>query len=118
MLKHRAKPHPETCEKCPNRYSSQGCPCWIGERAGFMKTNVQTGEEAFVTGCFYQVIPWLMVEVIKASNRPAAAAESTRNEIVAGFHKVAAAIVSSTPQLVPPPQTLVIENESADGERR
>lgn len=84
----RKKPHPETCERCPHRYSSTGCPCWIGPQAGFVETNVVTGEERFITGCFFQVIPRLMVEVIKASNRPAAAVESTRNEIARGFERV------------------------------
>lgn len=57
-----------------------------------METNIRTGEERFITGCFYQVIPRLMVEVIKASNRPAAAIESTRNEIAEGLHRVAQAV--------------------------
>lgn len=54
-----------------------------------METNVATGEERPISGCFYQVMPRLMVEVIKASNRPAAAIESTRNEIATGFARLA-----------------------------
>jgi hypothetical protein len=81
--------NPETCEKCPHRYDAAGCPCWIGPQAGFMETNVVTKEERFVTGCFYQVIPKLMVEVIKASNRPAAAVEGIRNEMVRGMTMIA-----------------------------
>jgi hypothetical protein len=73
--------NPQTCERCPHRTAAAGCPCWIGEQAGFLETNVVTGEQRFITGCFYQVIPKLMVELIKASNRPAAAIESTRNEM-------------------------------------
>ena len=85
-------PTTNTCEKCPNRYKPEGCPCWIDKTAGFMKTNIQTGEEDFITGCFYQVVPFLMIEVVKASNRPAAVMESVRNEIANGFSKVASVI--------------------------
>jgi len=86
------KINPETCEKCPHRHDDKGCPCWIDQTAGFMRTNIQTGQEDFITGCFYHVIPFLMIEVVKASNRPAAAIESTRNEIANGFTKVAEAL--------------------------
>lgn len=83
------KINPQTCEKCPHRHDPNGCPCWIDKTAGFMKMNIVTGEEDFITGCFYQVIPFLMIEVVKASNRPAAAVESTRNEMVVGLSKIA-----------------------------
>lgn len=86
------KANAETCEKCPHRYDSAGCPCWISKQAGFMKTNVVTGEEQFIEGCFYQIIPFLMIEIVKASNRPAAAVESIRNDIVHGMSAVARCI--------------------------
>jgi hypothetical protein len=82
------KPHPETCERCPHRYSKAGCPCWITEKNGFLETNIQTGEERIVTGCFYEVMPKLMMHVVQAANRPAAAVESTRNEIAQGFQEI------------------------------
>lgn len=47
------------------------------------------GEEKTVGECIFQALPKLMVELIKASNRPAAAIESTRNEIVKGFATLA-----------------------------
>lgn len=78
----RLTPHPETCERCPNRYSKRGCPCWIGPEAGIFETNIETKEERLVTGCFYQVVVRLMSHVVRASNRPAAAVESFRNELV------------------------------------
>lgn len=85
----RVKINPDTCEKCPHRTDPNGCPCWIGPQAGFLETNVATGEERFIVGCFYQVIPKLMVEVIKASNRPAAAVESIRNEMFERMGEIA-----------------------------
>lgn len=83
------KVNPQTCERCPHRHDAAGCPCWISEQAGFLETNSATGEARFVTGCFYQVIPRLMCEVIAASNRPAAAIEGTRNEISRGLALIA-----------------------------
>lgn len=76
------------CEKCRWK-GGAGCPFWIDRQAGFMETNVATGEERFVEGCFFQVMPRLMVHVVQASNRPAAAIESTRNEIAKGFARMA-----------------------------
>jgi hypothetical protein len=66
----------------------------VGPETGtiVLETNAATGEERAVRGCFYQVMPRLMVEVIKASNRPAAAIESTRNEIVIGLARLAGAM--------------------------
>ncbi len=75
------KPHPETCERCPNRYSKTGCPCWIRQTAGFIESNIVTKEERFITGCFYEVMPKLFCHVIAASNRPAAAVEDMRNRM-------------------------------------
>lgn len=83
----RKTPHPQTCERCPHRFSEVGCPCWVGPEAGLLETNIATGEERMVTGCFYAVLPRLLIHVIRASNRPAAAMESLRNGVsrVAGL---------------------------------
>lgn len=94
------KPHPQTCERCPHRYSKTGCPCWITPEHGFLEENVQTGETRIVQGCFYSVIPKLMSHVVAAANRPAAAMESFRNETIRGFGMVAQAVGQM--QLMPP----------------
>lgn len=44
--------------------------------------NPGTGEEKLTKDCGYQLMPMLLVEVIKASNRPAAAMESMRNGLI------------------------------------
>lgn len=80
------------CKKCPERNDAQGCPAWIE----YMQEHVGTGEQRLSKECLFQALPVFLVEVIKASNRPAAAAESTRNEIVNGF----AALIEMT-QKVP-----------------
>lgn len=83
----------QTCERCPNKKSKLGCPAWIGAEAGIIETNVATGEERQMEGCFYQVIPRLMTHVIAASNRPAAAFEGLRNVLqgasIAGQYEMA-----------------------------
>jgi len=69
-------------------YEDGSCPCWCE----VIWTNVQTGEEKVVKDCLFRMLPAMMVEVIKASNRPSAAVESMRNETIkvlnAGFKKV------------------------------
>ena len=51
------------------------------------------GEETkIVDGCGFEQLPRYLHEVVKASNRPAAAIESTRNEIVNGFSRIAQAV--------------------------
>lgn len=74
-------PHPQTCERCPHRFSPNGCPSWIGADVGLIEEN-DAGEVRVVTGCYFQVMPRLMIHVIRAANRPAAAMNSLRNEIV------------------------------------
>ena len=69
------------CEDCPEANGKQGCPAWTE----LVESNVQTGEERLTKDCLFQLFPRLFIEVIKASNRPAAAVESCRNEIAQGF---------------------------------
>jgi hypothetical protein len=78
----------ENCRRCPQRNDEHGCPWWWE----LMEANVATGEERLTKGCGKALLPRLMVEVIKASNRPAAAVESCRNEIAGGFAQVVAAM--------------------------
>ena len=82
------------CKHCPH---PDGCPAWIGPEHGFMETNVQTGDDRLVTGCFYQVIPKLMIHVVKAANRPAAAMQSFRNDVVAGLAQMIQAMPKALP---------------------
>ena len=68
--------NPFECKECPE--SEKGCPCWTE----LLETNIQTGEERITKDCLLKLMPRLMIEVIKASNRPAAAMESTRNTLL------------------------------------
>ena len=75
------QPNPKTCEKCPRRFDPNGCEKWIDEKFGFKEVHDITKEERIVTGCFYQVIPKLMIHIVKACNETTAAADSARNNI-------------------------------------
>lgn len=72
---------------CPEQALSPGeerfCPCWYSAESGAVLTeaNVQTGEERIVKGCFFQVIPSLMIHVIRASNRPAEEMSAMRGDM-------------------------------------
>lgn len=74
------------CARCPGKAGDGGCPMWwdtIWEKPD--------GEAKIVSSCGFTQLPLYLTEVIKASNRPAAAIESTRNEIVKGFQGLAQA---------------------------
>ena len=73
--------NPFECKECPE--SEKGCPCWVE----ILETNIQTGEERITKDCIFKLLPRLMIEVIKASNRPAAAIEATRNSLVDNLSK-------------------------------
>ena len=76
------------CENCPECNNENGCPCWTE----IIETNIVTGEERLTKACLFSIFPRIVVELIKASNRPAAAVESTRNEIVRGFECLTEAV--------------------------
>ena len=64
------------CSRCPK----EGCPLW-------WKTSWTNaaGEMKLEESCGLTQLPLYLTEVVKASNRPAAAIESARNEIAKGF---------------------------------
>lgn len=53
-----------------------------------VQTELETGRERIWEECGFVQLPTFLVEVIKASNRPAAAVESMRNEMVRGMEGV------------------------------
>ena len=76
------------CAKCPGKAGDGGCPMWWET----VWTNTQTGEVQTLRGCGFEQLPLYLLEVVKASNRPAAAIESTRNSIVEGLGKLGVAL--------------------------
>lgn len=68
------------CETCPQNHDSvkgRSCPAW-------WETVQQSaaGEVRVLKSCAWEQLPYFLLEVIKASNRPAAVMESLRNELV------------------------------------
>jgi len=87
--------------KCPetsDRNAKAYCPWWKDEGEMFVMKNSKTGEER-IEQCGARVMVQGQMEVIKASNRPAAVMESTRNEIADGFTKVATVMGGIIPAL-------------------
>jgi hypothetical protein len=77
------------CETCGLRSlldslvsAASRCPHWLSADAGLVETNSLTGETRLVEGCAVIENFRLMGAVIAASNRPAAAVESLRDETV------------------------------------
>lgn len=77
------------CEKCPTNNGPDGCPCWTG----LIETNVQTGEQRINENCLFRLLPGMLVEVIKASNRPAAEIGAMREGVIESVTKLAQAAI-------------------------
>lgn len=73
------------CKKCPQSNKEDGCPAWNE----VIMTNVQSGEQKVEAGCFYQIMPSLLVESIKSSNVSAATHSDIKNEIARGYSVIA-----------------------------
>jgi hypothetical protein len=71
------------------------CPAWMA----LLQENPTTGETRILKDCQFRLSPIIWMELIKSANRPAAAVESARNEIDAGFSRLAE-VVSSMPPLL------------------
>lgn len=70
---------------CPESNGEDGCPNWTE----IVMENTQTGETKVNKGCAPQLMQTLMVEVIKASNRPAAEMGEIRHSLIDGFQALA-----------------------------
>lgn len=85
------------CHRCPQSNGEKGCPAWVE----YMQTNGK--EERLRKECLFQALPVFMIETIAAANRPAAAVESTRNEMARqlqeGFGTLGRALEAGLPQL-------------------
>ena len=60
------------------------CPAWTE----YVETNEQTGEERIQRECTFTALPKFLVHTARAANRPAAAIETARNELVEGFTRM------------------------------
>lgn len=75
------------CKKCPQSNGENGCPVWWE----IIHTETATGNEKVVKACglSQDMLPSMLVEVIKASNRPAAEIGAMRQNVVDKIHELA-----------------------------
>lgn len=90
--------HAFHCSACPETNSPKGCPAWVE----LVLTN-PSGDTKIEKSCVLQQLPMLMVEVIKASNRPAAAIESVRENLNTVLQAGFSALNTSIQQAVQDP---------------
>jgi hypothetical protein len=76
------------CKKCPQSNKEDGCPAWNE----IIMTNTTTGEQKVDGGCFYQVMPKLLIESIKSSNVSANTHADIITEVGKGFARIAQAM--------------------------
>ena len=80
------------CAVCPRNNDPElgpSCPAWWET----VQTNAQTGEMKLWKSCAWEQLPYYLVRVIEASNRPAAAVESMRNETLRGLSGIADVLI-------------------------
>lgn len=65
------------CNKCPMSNDENGCPMWWE----MVMTN-EDNQTKVEKGCGYQMMPQLLVEVIKTADHTTAAAYDMRNKVV------------------------------------
>lgn len=75
--------------KCPE---STECPCW----QELVFENAQTGETKLEKDCLFRVFPKIMIEVLRASNRPAASIDMLRDEVNTGVSKAIGAMLTAS----------------------
>jgi len=81
------------CNKCPESNDEKGCPCWTE----LIETNAETGQERITKNCLFQLMPNLLVEVIKASNRPAAEISAMRVEAISNMQHLVQTVTHQIP---------------------
>lgn len=85
----KRKPHPHTCERCPNRFSDHGCPFYMTGEEGITEQDTVNGVVVTrqMKGCIFtegHLFRWLAHSVV-SNAKSQAAVESTRNEMVKGM---------------------------------
>lgn len=84
------------CHKCPQSSGEDGCPAWNE----VVMTNAQTGETKLHKGCTFQVMPFIMTEVVKQSMISANTFAHIKNEIARGYSVIAQAIPNFAKHLI------------------
>lgn len=103
------------CAKCPRNNNPEigpSCPAWWET----VHNNIHTGHTKVWKSCAWEQLPTYLIEVIKASNRPAAAVESTRNEISKGFQSLAEILHVKASNLIPDTKPYIVLNGGSSGD--
>jgi len=87
----RKKPHPQTCPRCPHRYSDVGCPFYLTGDEGLVETKPGLAggmpDTRIVKGCIWHeghLMRWIG-HMVQAANKPAAVLQGWRNDMVEKF---------------------------------
>lgn len=78
----------DNCKKCPQSNDENGCPWWWE----YMVTDQSNGKERLEKKCGKSALPEFLIEVIKASNRPAAEISAMREQVTENVVKLAAVV--------------------------
>lgn len=101
------------CAECPQRADEAGCPYWWE----IIETNKASGEEKITKGCGTVLMQKFLIETMMAANRPAAAFEGLRNQIISGFDRIGKLMAPKVEQEVTdlPPLLSLIRKEKDNG---
>ena len=86
------KPHPQTCPRCPNRFSDVGCPFYLTGEEGLLEEKPVLGgppEVRVIKGCIWHeghLMRWIS-HMVAAANKPAAVLQGWRNDAMDKFDK-------------------------------
>lgn len=86
------------CAHCPRNNDPErgrSCPAWWE----WTQENPATGETRIERMCGWTAMPIFLVEVIKASNRPAAEIGACKSEIASGLGRIAETMQARLTQL-------------------
>ena len=100
------------CKRCPQSNDDRGCPVWWET-----VWEAPSGETRTIRSCGFTQIPLYLTEVIKASNRPAAAVEGVRNETAEGFERIVAGLQEFTSHILTRPRNTPGNGEIGHGDR-
>lgn len=110
----------QTCKNCPHRVDGENrnCPCWLSEKNGLLEINPETNEERFITGCFYEIVPKILIELINATNNNTSNIKSLHENTSTELNKLANVIIR-LPELSALSQRIMEnkEQESASKEK-
>lgn len=90
--------HAFQCHKCPKQAGDKGCPAWW-ETVWEKPRADAVADVTTVKGCAFEQMPNYLIEVVKASNRPAAELGQIREELLKSLGRLSLAIAQFASRL-------------------